>query len=134
MRLRTILASYALILLFAVAPIVSVLLATMIARACGAELDEGNVHPCIVAGVNIGEVLYAMFVLGWLALATVPLGVLGLVGFTLAILVMRMRGHVIATRSRQDGRPSGVIAATAIEESAGNAPPRRPPSADQAGD
>jgi hypothetical protein len=62
------------ILLIAFLPLISVAIAGSIAQANGCQLDEGSVHPCVVNGTDMGETLYAMGVMGWLMLATIPLG------------------------------------------------------------
>jgi len=63
-----------LILLFAVLPLILALSAGGVAHALGCRLDEGDVHPCPFLGIDLGELLYALGVLGWLTLATVPIG------------------------------------------------------------
>jgi hypothetical protein len=67
---------YLIIGLFTVAPILSVVIAASIAGACGCKLDEGDAHPCIVLGVDIGGVLYAMGLAVWLIPITLPIGLL----------------------------------------------------------
>lgn len=67
-----------LILLAATAPIVSVALAGWIAHRHGCTLHEGFANPCLIGGVDFGETLYTMGVLGWLALVTLPLGAVAL--------------------------------------------------------
>jgi hypothetical protein len=74
--------TYLLLVLFAVSPILCAMLAGLIAKLCGSQLDEGGVHPCIVCGVDIGGLLYKMGVLGWLSLFTVPIGFLCIVAVT----------------------------------------------------
>lgn len=72
-----------LLIAIGIAPMVSVVLAGMIAEQAGCQLHEGFVQPCIVYGTDIGGVLYTMGVMGWLMLGSVFLlagGVLGLVG------------------------------------------------------
>lgn len=61
-------------LLFAIAPILSVVIACAIASWAGCELNEADVHHCVICGVDIGEPLYVMYVMGWCALLTLPLG------------------------------------------------------------
>ena len=63
-----------LILLSAVLPLILALSAGGVAHALGCRLDEGDVHPCPFLGIDLGELLYALGVLGWLTLATVPIG------------------------------------------------------------
>ena len=65
---------WAVILIFTLLPLASVLLAASIADAHGCRLDEGNAHPCIVWGSDWGTTLYGMALMGWLMIATLPLG------------------------------------------------------------
>jgi hypothetical protein len=75
------------------APLISVLAAGIVADWLGCPLDEGSVHPCRAAGVDIGETLYAAAVLGWLMLATWPgmLASLVLWGWLLGRRLLRAR-------------------------------------------
>ena len=66
------------ILLLAISPLLSAMVAGTIANRYGCQLDEGSVHPCVVNGSDIGETLYTMGVLGWLALGTIPLGLIAI--------------------------------------------------------
>jgi hypothetical protein len=75
---RRVRATFAAIVLVAVAPLISVLISGVIAGVLGCELDEGLLHPCPFMGVDLGETLYVMFVLGWLGLVTLPLGAVAL--------------------------------------------------------
>lgn len=61
------------ILLFGAAPIISVAIAGSVANANGCDLDEGSIHPCLINGVDYGETLYSMGVMGWFMLATIPI-------------------------------------------------------------
>jgi hypothetical protein len=67
-------ATFAMIMLAAAAPLISVLISAGIAGALGCELNEGGAHPCPFMGVDLGETLVLMFVLGWFAFVTLPLG------------------------------------------------------------
>lgn len=83
------------ILLAGFAPLLGVMAVGLIAEANGCRVDEGSPHPCVVNGVDIGQSLYSVGVLGWLMLATIPLG-LGAAGLYLAAigayyLVRRLR-------------------------------------------
>ncbi len=62
-----------------VAPILSTMIASAIATAMGSRLDEGGSHPCIIFGMDIGELLYAMGVAFWFVLFTFPTGLLAIV-------------------------------------------------------
>ena len=86
------------ILFIAALPLISVAIASEIANANGCQLDEGSVHPCIVNGVDQGELLYTMGMMGWFMLATIPLGlgaaalyILIVVGFYIVRGVLRAR-------------------------------------------
>ncbi|MEX3959678.1 hypothetical protein [Trinickia sp. EG282A] len=69
-------AALLLILLIGLWPLISVSVAGAVADANGCGLDEGSVHPCIVLGHDFGELLYAMEVLGWAGLVTMPIATL----------------------------------------------------------
>jgi hypothetical protein len=79
------------ILLMAISPLLSAMLAGTIAYHYGCQLDEGSIHPCVVNGNDIGDTLYTLGVLGWLALGTIPLGMMAiaiyLVGLALFYLM-----------------------------------------------
>jgi hypothetical protein len=85
-----------LISLCAIGPFLAVAYAGSMADKFGCQLDEGSIHPCQVKGVDRGEDLYALGMLGWLGVATVPLGlaalVLYLAAFVIIGLVRRQRG------------------------------------------
>jgi hypothetical protein len=60
-------------LLVCMLPLGSVLLTSVLANSLGCRVDEGSVHPCYLFGISIGDALYAMGVMGWLMLVTLPL-------------------------------------------------------------
>ena len=62
----------AIVTIVSLLPLVGLVAAGMIADRFGCILDEGSVHPCTVAGQDLGGPLYAAFVGGWLALLTAP--------------------------------------------------------------
>jgi hypothetical protein len=78
-----------LILLFAIAPIGSVVACSIIANRYGCRVDEGSVHPCIVNGKDYGPLLYQLGVLGWLMLVTLPSGAVAFTGWLIALLFHR---------------------------------------------
>jgi len=59
---------------FAVFPLLVTATAAVIAWLNGCELNEGNPHPCVVCGTDIGETLYAMGMMAWFCLITLPVG------------------------------------------------------------
>jgi hypothetical protein len=73
------------ILLLAFSPLIATMIAGTIANYYGCDLDEGSIHPCVVNGQDIGDTLYTLGVLGWLALGTLPLGLIA-IGVYLAII------------------------------------------------
>ncbi len=84
-------------LLIGVAPIISVVIAGTLANAHGCQLDEGSVHPCMIAGTDWGETLYTMAVAGWFMLVTLPLA-LGGAG-VLAVLVLSSLWRAVRRRA-----------------------------------
>lgn len=101
--------AYAIILagitLAAAAPLLSALAAGAIANAYGCHVDEGRTHPCIVHGSDLGEMLYTMFVAGWLMFLTVPAGAVAFLLWVVAIAIhlylRRRRRAAIATAASQ---------------------------------
>ena len=92
----------AIILLVALAPVLSVIVAGTIADANGCALDEGSVHPCIVNGEDIGSTLYALGVMGWFMLATIPLGAGALLLWAVVLIA-----HRLYWGRKRGGAPSG---------------------------
>ena len=54
-------------------PLVAVLLSAALAALFGCELNEGITNVCSIAGIDFGGFLSGLFVMGWLALITLPL-------------------------------------------------------------
>ncbi|MBA8877190.1 hypothetical protein [Phyllobacterium myrsinacearum] len=80
--------------IIALLPLFSVLATYAIATPLGCAVDEGSVHPCLVGGIDIGDMLYTMGVLGWLMIPAAPvllIAVLGWVGLGIAAVAGRMR-------------------------------------------
>ncbi len=75
------------VLLLGLAPLLSVYLAYQIATWTGCAVDEGSVHPCLVAGIDIGGALYTMGVLGWLMLIGLPIAAVA--GVALGAMILR---------------------------------------------
>lgn len=80
-----------LIVAFALAPIASVAIAGVLANSHGCQLDEGSMHPCVIAGQDRGELLYTLGVLGWLMLITLPAGALAFAVWLVVMLLHRLR-------------------------------------------
>ena len=75
--------------LFTFWPVLSILLVSAVAKATGCSVDESQVHPCLVAGLDLGPALYTLGVLGWCTLLTVPLGLS--VAITTVVRFLRVR-------------------------------------------
>lgn len=97
MRKRNVFFLLALVLtlLLAVAPLIVTLGAGTYAANHGCVLHEGFVNPCIVDGQDIGQTLYQLGMVGWFAIATLPLG-LG----AAAILILVWIITAVAARKR----------------------------------
>jgi hypothetical protein len=79
------------ILAIALAPVGSVIVASVIANAYGCHVDEGSAHPCIIGGQDYGETLYTLGVMGWLMLLTLPTGVVAALFWLVVLLLHRSR-------------------------------------------
>jgi len=86
------------ILLVALAPVGSVVMCGSIANSHGCRVDEGSVHPCIINGKDYGQLLYALGVMGWLMLVTLPGGVFA---FTIWLIILIL--HRASWRNRFSG-------------------------------
>ena len=86
------------ILLVALAPVGSVVMYGSIANSHGCRVDEGSVHPCIINGKDYGQLLYALGVMGWLMLVTLPGGVFA---FTIWLIILIL--HRASWRNRFSG-------------------------------
>ncbi len=90
------------IVLLASLPVISVFTASWIATSLGCVLNEGDAHPCPLHGVDLGEMLYGMAVMGWFALMTLPLGVIAL-----AVLLLSWIAVTIQDRNRAKAAKQG---------------------------
>jgi hypothetical protein len=91
MSTRKIIFIYGLILLYAVAPLLSVLVCSGIASAAGCNVSEAGASPCPIFGYDMGGALVTMLVCGWFIFWTLPSGFLFLVVFTVIVLILRRR-------------------------------------------
>ena len=90
-QLRGLFIGYFVIALAAGWPLMSVVIAGTVASWNGCTLHEGFVNPCVVNGRDVGETLYAMGVMGWFMLATLPFGAIAFVVWTLVWLWLHRR-------------------------------------------
>lgn len=79
-------------------PVLSVMATALAASILGCVVHEGFVNPCTVLGKDIGPTLYAMGVLGWFMLITIPTGILAFMVFTIVGLLIR----AAKSRNRSD--------------------------------
>jgi hypothetical protein len=79
------------ILAVALAPVGSVVVAGLIAKSHGCQLDEGGVYPCVIGGTDYGTTLNTMFGLGWLMLLTLPVGALAVLAWAVVLVIHRIR-------------------------------------------
>jgi hypothetical protein len=70
-------------------PIISLLLSLGLASAIGCGVSEGGDSPCLVMGVDFGETLLTMAMLGWLGVYSVPLGIIAAAVWLVARIVHR---------------------------------------------
>ena len=68
--------------LYTFGPILSVLCAVTIASLLDCKLSEGDAHPCICLGVDIGVPLTFLSIMGWLAIITLPTGLFAMLVIT----------------------------------------------------
>ena len=87
---------------YAILPILSVLVASALATIGGCDVNEGSAQACMLLGMDIGGLLYTLFVSGWFAFITVPQGfvglVIGLLGYIISkvALARRAKGNTPA--------------------------------------
>lgn len=86
------------ILILAFSPLISAMIAGAIANQYGCDLDEGSIHPCVVNGQDIGDTLYTLGVLGWLALGTIPLGLLVIAAYLVAVAIFYLARWLLRRR------------------------------------
>jgi len=85
------------IVLLSALPLIGALIAEWLAQSNGCALNEGSTNPCIIMGADWGEALYTLFVLGWLMLATMPLGMVAIMVMIVVLII-----HYLAWRNAQD--------------------------------
>jgi hypothetical protein len=78
-----------LIVVVALSPIGSIVVAGWIASSHGCRLDEGSAHPCVINGKDYGETLYTLGVLGWFMLVTIPAGAIAFLVWLVVLLLHR---------------------------------------------
>ena len=83
---KLLLASYAAIALLALSPLLIAFAASSAAERLGCGLNEGDPRPCFFHGKDIGGALYTMFVMAWLSVGSLPLGIVAALIVTAVVL------------------------------------------------
>lgn len=96
---------YGFVLAYTFGPILCAGAAEGIAHLLGCELNEANSHPCNCCGMEIGGMLYSMAMLAWLALATLPTGLLALV----VLFVIDLTGKARQVLARKTKPPQDIV-------------------------
>ena len=73
--------AFLLIILFMIGPLLAANIAESVAESHGCALHEGFATSCIIGGTDRGDLLYSLFVMGWLFFVTFPLGFILLVAW-----------------------------------------------------
>lgn len=97
------------ILFYTVGPALLVFVAASVATSLGCTLNEGDVSTCRLVGVDIGGLLYAMTVTGWLAIATIPTGTIAL-----GVYVVCLLGNAVLSRSENKQSRKESIAISVV--------------------
>ncbi len=80
----------AIIVLFALAPVISVYFTYLVAEAHGCIVNEAMVQSCMVMGTDWGGLLYFTGIMGWFGLATLPLGGGALLVWLASLIIHRI--------------------------------------------
>lgn len=80
---------YLVIAFFGLLPLLMAMLAGAVANCAKCQLSEADVGPCVIAGKDVGKVLYTMFVSGWFSLITLPAAVVITLVYSIYLLVKR---------------------------------------------
>lgn len=88
------------IMALAISPLLAAMVAGAIAGRYGCDLDEGSIHPCIVNGQDIGDTLYTLGMMGWLALGTIPLGAIAVAVYVAGVALFYLARWLLRRRRR----------------------------------
>jgi hypothetical protein len=83
----------------AVLPLLALMLSGVLAVITGCSINEGTVNTCQLGPVDIGSLLYTLFVSGWLIFISFPLGALGC-GIGVLVLVVQLVSNRQQNRDR----------------------------------
>jgi hypothetical protein len=91
-----------LIIVGAAFPLLAAFAAGTIANLNSCLLNEGSANPCVIAGTDYGDTLYSLGLMGWLAIATVPIGIAALAVWALIFIVAGIRAAAHDRRVRDN--------------------------------
>ncbi len=77
------------IVVFIVLPLTPAIWAAIQASAHGCQLHEGSPNPCLIDGVDQGDLLYSLFLTSWLAAIVGAIGIFLIIAW-IAILYREM--------------------------------------------
>jgi hypothetical protein len=81
------------VIALALSPIAVTYTAGLIALLLGCDLNEAAVHPCLLLGVNIGPLLYAMGLAVWFVALTVAAGLVALLVLAIVWFIRTVRAR-----------------------------------------
>lgn len=85
---------FLLIVFMAFVPMLVSWLASSFGYILGCKINESGTDPCTVAGIPFGNILSGFFAIGWLSIATLPLGVILLllwIAYTVYVFVLKSK-------------------------------------------
>lgn len=99
-------------------PAIPSAIASIIGNGAGCTLSEDDVHPCVIAGIDLGLPLTLMAPMGWGVIAMLPVMALTLVagvvwGGVRIGLAWRRSGVAASVENATRSRPSGPMGAVA---------------------
>jgi hypothetical protein len=86
--------SLAVLVLLVAGPLLISLTASLLAAILGCQLDESDVHPCPILGIDIGGGLYMLGMLFWFGLFALPVAAIGFLvwlRFAVTLLFKRLQ-------------------------------------------
>ena len=85
-RLKRMPVYYLVVVLLTLLPLLLSALASAIGNGLGCNINEGGTDECVRWGIHFGALLNVMFTSFWLALLTVPAGIIALLVLTFAAI------------------------------------------------
>jgi hypothetical protein len=79
------------IVFLGIAPLLVTFIAGSTAHAFGCRVDEASDHACMILGLDLGSLLSSLAILGWLAIVSIPVGAILLIGVTIFLAARKIR-------------------------------------------